>query len=120
VPDYLPVTVEAARSVGICFHKDVVVILSIDRSHDLMHTTTWGRSAEDKVFAARWGDVLTAASGSDLTQRQTFEDFRTMERAALNAAAADRRRMLISDVLAFEARLPQDLVVRLKAEAGNK
>lgn len=79
--DYKPVTVEAARQIGQHFEMGVVVILSMDSKHNLMHCTTWGDSAAQKALAADLGDQLARSSGIDFSKLQTFEDYRTRTQA---------------------------------------
>jgi hypothetical protein len=73
---YVPVPVSAARDLAHSFAKDVVVILCYDRKHDLLHTTTYGRDASDKIRAAELGPVLAKAAGGFTPAGQPFEDFR--------------------------------------------
>jgi hypothetical protein len=82
--DYVPVPVEAARQIGQTFQKGVVAIVSLDDVHQLIHTTTWGKSAEQKHVAATLGDRLAKAAGADLSQKTSFADFR--DRSATEAA----------------------------------
>lgn len=95
---YKPVPVAAAVAVADQCEKDVVVILAIDRKHGLTHTTTYGRTAEDKSEAAHLGDYLTKAIGSDLNQAVSFEDFRSEETAAKNAMLSRSAIKLLQDV----------------------
>lgn len=78
---YQPVPVQAAAEVSNRFDKAVVVIISWDRKFNLIHTTTYGQSANDKLSAAALGDLLAAAAGADLSRRSTDEDFRSVTAA---------------------------------------
>lgn len=79
---------------GTC-QKDVVVIVSYDHASGLVHTTTYGRSAADKVTAAQLGEMLARATGADLSRAKTFEDFRSIA-AGQNAADAEALRRLMT------------------------
>lgn len=74
--EYVPVPVHAAKSLAETFRKSIVVILSLDRDHDLVNTTTYGKSARDKLVAAQWGETCAAAIGCDPTKKDYSEDFR--------------------------------------------
>ena len=74
--EYIPVPVEAAKHIAKLYQKSIVVIMCYDPVHGLTHTTTYGVSAFDKENAATAGDICAKALGSDLSKRQTFEDFR--------------------------------------------
>lgn len=103
---YKPVPVAAAEYVAHHCEKDVVVIISVDNSHELTHCTTFGKSPSDKVLAADWGDFLMAQlSGTD-APRRTFEDFR------LNAATIKAER---DELLAAARKVYADLNARIDA-----
>jgi hypothetical protein len=76
VSDYKPIPVDVAAYIASGYDKDIVVITAWSRQHEMTHTTTWGRSAEDKLRAADLGEVLAQAAGADLTQKKNYEDFR--------------------------------------------
>ena len=78
---YRPVLVDAARDVAARYEKDIVIILSWDRAHDLVHTTTYGKRPEDKQAAAHLGPILSKAVGCDLARMTSFQDFRTLTQA---------------------------------------
>jgi hypothetical protein len=73
---YMNVPVIVAAQIGEQFAKDVVVILCWDASHNLVHTTTWGRAANDKLIAAAAGAAASKAFGSDIERKIIYEDFR--------------------------------------------
>lgn len=75
---YKGVPVEAARSVGQLFDKNMVVILAYDRVHEKTHTTTWGRTPEDKLGVARLGDICAEACGADMSKTEVYQDFRAI------------------------------------------
>ena len=72
---YKGVTVAAARKIAVEFDKDMVIILAYDAIHAMTHTTTYGKSAEDKEAAAMLGEQLTAACNVDMTKKEIHADF---------------------------------------------
>ena len=81
---YQEVPVERAKVIADECNKDIVAVLSWDRESGLLHTTTYGKSATDKIYAAGLGDILAKAAGSDISKAHTFEDFRSMPAAEAN------------------------------------
>lgn len=80
-PDgYQPVPVDAAASIARDYAKNAVVVLSFDREYGLIHTSTFGVSAEEKVMAAALGERLSAYVGCDLEKSLKFQDFRDVEK----------------------------------------
>ena len=73
---YKSVPVSAARDIANVFDKNVVVIVSWDSTHNLMHTTTYGKSEMDKIWSASLGEIVTKAAGGDVSQKLTNEDWR--------------------------------------------
>ncbi len=73
---YCLVPVEVAADIAARFSKNAVVILCWDDTYALIHTTTWGRSAGDKLLAADAGETAAKAIGCDLSQQRVYEDFR--------------------------------------------
>lgn len=96
--EYQPVPVRAAREIAVKFDKDVVIILCWDQCHQRFHTTTYGRTAEWKQVAALLGETVTGAAGGMLSDKVTFEDFRTRS-AAEAAETIERRHRLLEQVL---------------------
>jgi len=80
--DYIPVPVAAAAAIAANYAKQVVVIVSLDRAHDLVHTTTFGERAGDKLVAAETGDAV-ARLLADFDRRTPFEDWRLLDLARL-------------------------------------
>lgn len=84
-PMYDPVPVHAAKSIGMEYGKDAVVIVAIDREHNKSHYTNWGNEPSDKVLAAHVSDVichhLAQLGGQEDLPREVFEDFRQVEAA---------------------------------------
>jgi hypothetical protein len=74
--EYLPVPTGVAKQIARQFGKAQVVILSVDSVHQLIHTTTYGFTAQDKVDAATLGEICAASAGTDLGERRDYEDFR--------------------------------------------
>ena len=73
---YQPVVVGVAAGIAKRFSKDIVIIVSWDARHNLIHTTTWGQSANDKLVAADAGETIVKAIGCDLQRQRIYEDFR--------------------------------------------
>lgn len=78
---YQPVTVDAAKQIAEHFAKSIVVITAFDSVHDLIHVTTYGVDAEDKITASQLGERLAEAAGLDFAKKESFEDFRTVDAA---------------------------------------
>ena len=74
--EYKDVPVDAAKCIATFYDKSIVIIACWDREHNKLHTTTYGVLPEDKVSAAKGGEIVAAALGTDLTQKQDYEDFR--------------------------------------------
>jgi hypothetical protein len=74
--EYVPVPVAAARDIALNFSKDIVVIVALDKAHDKIHTTTYGRDAFDKILAADLGVKLALEAGCDVVRAEYNEDFR--------------------------------------------
>ena len=70
-----PIPVATARNVAAQHGRDVVVIVTWSRAANRMDTITYGRSANDKVTAAKLGEILTNAAGAGPPEA-THEDFR--------------------------------------------
>ena len=85
---YLPIPVEFAREVARKFDKDIVIICAWSNEHALLHTTTYGVNPEDKIHAAKGGEIAATALGMDLKAKIPTEDFRTIG-AAKNAQLRD-------------------------------
>lgn len=115
---YVPVPVEAARDVAHGFEKNIVVIVSWDREHNRLHTTTYGVGAGDKVGAAKLGEILTKAAGIDLTQKVNFEDFRERTQADW-AVERERLKARVRELEDAGRKVYADLIARLEAAPGN-
>src|SRR5262245_38447248 len=74
--EYMPIPVQMARQIAEATQRDIVTILAWSHEHQLLHTTTYGVTAADKVTAARMGDIATQALGMDLLRSEVSEDFR--------------------------------------------
>ena len=73
---YLPVPVEAAKTIGEGFKKSMVIVNAWDEEHQLLHTTTWGDDPAHKAMAADGGRIAAKALDADLLQVHAFEDYR--------------------------------------------
>ena len=94
--EYQPVPVEAAKLIARRYDKSIVVILAYDAEHRVTHTTTYGESEKDKIYAAAGGDRCAEALGCDLQLKTTFEDFREGYDAAKLRATQEALRDLIA------------------------
>lgn len=79
--NYEPVPVRAAVRIAEEFHKDVVVLISIDRVHDLGHCTSFGKAPQDKIEAAQIADFLMLQLGTNPAKNIYWEDFRAVPAA---------------------------------------
>lgn len=70
------IPVEAAKRIAEVYGKSHVVILAYDKHAEMTYTATYGVEAQDKVQAARLGDILTTAAGADIHKSTMYEDFR--------------------------------------------
>ena len=73
---YKPVPVATAREIAEKFDKSIVIILTHDPVHGLMHTTTYGTDPHNKAWAAQGGEIASKALGGVLDQSTQFEDYR--------------------------------------------
>lgn len=97
--DYTPVNVDAARTIGQQFEKDIVVIVSYDDKHETVHTTTWGSTPELKTAAGRLGEQCCTAFGGhpDTSLRKYFENFEATP-AAEAAMVIDKLKARVSEL----------------------
>ncbi len=98
---YQPITVDAARKISREFSKSIVIICAWDPEHNLLHTTTYGKEPQDKINAAKGGDIAAKALGTDLTKKDPNEDFRTVD-AARNAQLRDLAPGLINAFRSYQ------------------
>lgn len=73
---YIAVPVSAAAEIAERFGKSMVIINAWDPTFDVLHTTTYGVTAEDKIRAADGGRIAAKALDADLLQAHVFQDFR--------------------------------------------
>ena len=69
---YLPVPVEAAKTIGEGFKKSMVIVNAWDEEHQLLHTATWGDDPAHKAMAADGGRIAAKALDANLLQVHTF------------------------------------------------
>lgn len=74
--DYKPVPVAEAKQIAERYDKSIVVIAAWDPVFGLLHTTTYGVSANDKDHAADAGVIVARALGTVPELAHFFEDFR--------------------------------------------
>ena len=56
-----PIPTMKARQLALGYDQAIIVILAVDRSHERVHCTTYGRLADDKIEAARLGQLAVEA-----------------------------------------------------------
>lgn len=88
---YKQVPVEVGMNVCHNFDKDQAIIVSVDKAHDKLHFTTYGRSTLDKIEAANAGDWIAEQLGI-LLAKHGYADFRSSP--ALQMIAAERAEKL--------------------------
>lgn len=86
---YQEVPVAVAKNIATEFDKDIVVICCWDRLHGLLHTTTFGVTAPEKVWAGAAGEICCKALGSDLSRAKSYEDFRDGYQPAIQREAIE-------------------------------
>lgn len=69
---YLSIPVEVARKIARDFDRQIVVICAWSHEHKLLHTVTYGEQPNDKISAAKAGELAAAALGADLSKTETF------------------------------------------------
>ena len=89
--DYKQVPPSAGQEVATKFDKDIVVIVSIDWAHDKTHFTSFGKSAADKLNAAKLSEAVAKAVLENPDPKQWFHDFRTHGGAGLIAGERARQ-----------------------------
>jgi hypothetical protein len=98
---YLSIPVEVARKIAREFDKQIVIICAFNHDHQRLHTVTYGAKPEDKISAAKGGDICTEALGADLEAAVSYEDFRTLD-AAKNAQLRDLAEGLIHALRSYQ------------------
>lgn len=98
---YKPIPVETARQIAREFDKQIVIICAWSAEHELLHTTTYGATPEDKIKAANGGETCAKALGMDISKKDFTEDFRTLG-AAKNARLRDVADGLIHALRSYE------------------
>lgn len=86
MPDYKTVPVEAACAIAEQYDKSIVIVITHDPVHGLMHTTTYGTDAQNKAWAAQGGEIVATALGAVLDKSINFEDYRLDQATKLLAA----------------------------------
>lgn len=82
--EYIPVPVEAAGEIAEKYSKRIVVINAWDADHQLMHTSTFGRTPLEKQIAASIGEATAEAAGCAVHQKLVYRDFRAEAFARLH------------------------------------
>ncbi len=92
--DYLPIPVAEAKSLGDRYDKSIVIVFAWDPTFELIHTTTYGKSVQDKEWAAKGGEIATAALGGEVLQKLEFEDYRILRIRELEAEVSRLHNLL--------------------------
>lgn len=74
--EYKSVPVSVAKEISDNFDKSMVVIAAWDPVFGMLHTTTFGRTDQEKEWAAKAGEMVTQVLGADPAQAIRHEDFR--------------------------------------------
>ena len=88
---YQPVPVETAAQIAAKFRKSIVVVISWDEEHALLHTTSYGEGPIEKINAAALAEILASAAGGDLSKKTSFE------KLAVYVAPEDLRAILLAE-----------------------
>lgn len=96
VSEYIPIPVGVAAGIAHSYQKQIVVIVAYSRDAGMLHTTTFGQTAVDKVDAANLGVLLAATAGGDLLKSRSYEDFRDID-AATAKETIDSLQALLND-----------------------
>lgn len=73
---YREVPVAEAKRIAEQFDKEMVIINAYDDRHRLTHTTTYGKTPQQKEIAADAGERTARALGCALEAKKSYEDFR--------------------------------------------
>ena len=88
--DYESIPVVAAMDIALKYNRDIIVIATWSNEHELLHVTTYGITAKDKLLAAKGGEIVAAAMGFVGNDKsETYEDFRLNQDSAVQAAMKD-------------------------------
>lgn len=73
-PEYIPVPAIKAHQISEKYDKQMVIIISFDHVHQMIHATTSGWSTNDKFIADFLRKFCVQQLGGDLSKRIQFED----------------------------------------------
>lgn len=90
------IPVEEAKRIAEKFGKTHVVITAYDRREQMTYTATYGVEAQDKVEAARMGEIFAGAAGCDLSKSTMYEDFRKDFQPALFRESVELMRKVVN------------------------
>ncbi len=85
-PAYKPIPSVEARILAEKYDKSIVILWAWDPVYGLLHTTTYGVSQQEKDWAAKGGEIATAALGGQVPARIEYEDYRIAHLAELTRA----------------------------------
>lgn len=92
--EYIPIPVSEAQRISDLYQKSMVVILAYDPAHQMSHATTFGVTADDKVYAAQMADRTVDMMGELGRTKTVHEDFRQDFDAGLYKEAVDLLQLL--------------------------
>jgi len=113
---YVAVPVAAAAEIAERFSKSMVIINAWDSTFDILHTTTFGVTADDKIRAADGGRIAAKALDADLLQARVFQGFRL---DTARAVLAVLKTVAIWDGAAHEDDCPADDTCRCRFKPFN-
>jgi hypothetical protein len=63
VSRYKSIPIKAARDIAAAYDKDQVIIVTWDKLHGTTHVTTYGKTTEECIQAAKGGNLVKRALG---------------------------------------------------------
>lgn len=106
---YKPVPVEVAEAISRTYEKAIVIILSYDTVYELLHTTTYGKTAEEKAQAVAGGEIASQALGAFEKNAITFQDYR-LEQAIKLFRALKAALKIVQEALEKMQLSPRDAI----------
>jgi hypothetical protein len=105
----LPLTIDDAKSMLERYAETALIICAANRELRTMDYATYGRDAEDKLWAAEVGDRLAAWMGGELINAKDFRADPLATSAAFLREALD----LLTEVVREKAMLSMELNARI-------
>ncbi len=100
---YKPIPTAEAKTLAGHYDKSIVIIFAWDPVHGLIHTTTYGVSEQDKDWAAKGGEIATAALGGVVPAKIDFEDYRITRIRVLEAEVARLKHLCSEQLIDFRS-----------------